>query len=58
MVFHMVKTIRSVGNSPGIVSDAALMDLAQLKAGEPEHEAAIGIGHINAGRFGWIRKLE
>ena len=30
----MVKTISKVGNSHGIVFDAALMDLAHLKAGD------------------------
>lgn len=30
----MVKTISKVGNSHGIVFDAALMDLAPLKAGD------------------------
>jgi antitoxin component of MazEF toxin-antitoxin module len=30
----MVKTIRKVGNSHGIVFDAALMDPAHLKAGD------------------------
>ena len=30
----MVKTISKVGNSNGIVFDAALMDLAHLKAGD------------------------
>ncbi len=30
----MVKTICKVGNSHGIVFDAALMDLAHLKAGD------------------------
>ena len=30
----MVKTISKVGNSHGIVFDAALMDLARLKAGD------------------------
>ena len=30
----MVKTISKVGNSHGIVFDAALMDMARLKAGD------------------------
>ncbi len=30
----MVKTISKIGNSHGIVLDAALMDLAHLKAGD------------------------
>jgi antitoxin component of MazEF toxin-antitoxin module len=30
----MVKTISKVGNSHGIILDAALMDLAHLKAGD------------------------
>ncbi len=30
----MVKTISKIGNSHGIVFDAALMDLAHLKAGD------------------------
>jgi antitoxin component of MazEF toxin-antitoxin module len=30
----MVKTISKVGNSHGLVFDAALMDLAHLKAGD------------------------
>jgi antitoxin component of MazEF toxin-antitoxin module len=30
----MVKTISKVGNSHGIVFDAALMDMAHLKAGD------------------------
>lgn len=30
----MVKTISKVGNSHGIVLDAALMDMAHLKAGD------------------------
>ncbi|MEX1111036.1 MAG: hypothetical protein WEB31_04475 [Chthoniobacterales bacterium] len=30
----MVKTITKVGNSHGVIFDAALMDLAHLKAGD------------------------
>ena len=30
----MIKTITKVGNSPGIVFDGALLDLAQLKVGD------------------------
>jgi antitoxin component of MazEF toxin-antitoxin module len=30
----MLKTITKVGNSQGIIFDAALMDLAQLKVGD------------------------
>jgi antitoxin component of MazEF toxin-antitoxin module len=30
----MVKTITKVGNSQGIIFDAALLDLARLKAGD------------------------
>ncbi len=31
----MVKTISKIGNSQGLIFDAALMDLARLKAGDP-----------------------
>jgi antitoxin component of MazEF toxin-antitoxin module len=30
----MIKTITKVGNSQGVIFDAALMDLAHLKAGD------------------------
>lgn len=30
----MVKTITKIGNSQGVIFDAALMDLAHLKAGD------------------------
>ena len=30
----MVKTITRVGNSPGLIFDAALLELARLKAGD------------------------
>jgi antitoxin component of MazEF toxin-antitoxin module len=31
----MVKTITKIGNSQGVMFDAALMDLAHLKTGDP-----------------------
>jgi len=30
----MIKTITKIGNSPGIVFDAVLLDLTQLKVGD------------------------
>ncbi len=31
---HMIKTITKIGNSHGIIFDAALLDLAHLKSGD------------------------
>jgi antitoxin component of MazEF toxin-antitoxin module len=34
MFYFMIKTITKIGNSQGIMLDAALMDLAHLKVGD------------------------
>lgn len=34
MFYHVIKTITKIGNSQGIMLDAALMDLARLKVGD------------------------
>ena len=34
IVLHMIKTITKIGNSKGIIFDAALLELANLKEGD------------------------
>ena len=42
----MVKTISKIGNSHGLMFDAALMDLAHLKAGDQVNVVVHGGGTI------------
>ncbi len=43
----MIKTITKVGNSQGIIFDAALMDLARLKVGDQVNVTVHESGVIN-----------
>ncbi|MCS1411946.1 MAG: hypothetical protein M2R45_05148 [Verrucomicrobia subdivision 3 bacterium] len=45
---HMVKTIARVGNSQGIIFEAALMDLAHLKLGDEGNVEVHNGGTITA----------
>lgn len=43
----MIKTITKIGNSQGIIFDAALMDLARLKVGDQVNVTVHESGVIN-----------
>ena len=44
----MTKTISKIGNSQGIIFDAALMDLARVKLGD-QAAGAVGTGIVRPG---------
>ena len=53
----MIKTITKIGNSQGIMLDAALMDLARLKVGDQVNLTVHEGGAIYLTRFiPWLRR--